>query len=31
MDMACVVDTFRLKLTSVNDYANRVLANAAKT
>jgi hypothetical protein len=29
MDMASVVDAFQIKLTSVNDYAQSVLANAA--
>ncbi|MGH9719774.1 MAG: hypothetical protein ACRD8O_06145 [Bryobacteraceae bacterium] len=29
MNMASVVDTFGIKLTSVNDYARRVLASAA--
>jgi len=31
MNMAPVVDTFGIKLTSVNDYAHHVLANAATT
>ena len=31
MNMASVVDTFGIKLTSVNDYAHHVLENAAKT
>jgi hypothetical protein len=31
IDMACVVAPFRLKLASVNDCAQNVLANAAKT
>jgi uncharacterized protein YbjT (DUF2867 family) len=29
MDMASVVDTFGIKLTSINDYAHRVLGNVA--
>jgi uncharacterized protein YbjT (DUF2867 family) len=31
MDMASVVETFRIKLTSLNDYAQSVLASAAAT
>ena len=31
MDMVSVVETFRIKLTSINDYAHSVLANAAAT
>ena len=31
MDMASVVETFRIRLTSVSDYAQSVLAKAATT
>jgi hypothetical protein len=31
MNMASVVDTFGIKLTSINEYAHGVLANAATT